>query len=85
MTNKTFDSSVLREATVDGERLELCFKSGARYVFQGVPAEVSQGLLEAESAGEFFNANIKGKFEESLVKRGRGRPKGSKNKPKVSL
>jgi len=36
------------------------FKNGTRYHYQGVPAEVVKDLLEADSIGKAFNANIKG-------------------------
>ncbi len=36
--------------------------TGEVFSLQGVPEEIAKGLDEAESAGKFYNANIKGKF-----------------------
>lgn len=47
----------------DMRALHVRFRNtGEVFSFQGVPAELAKGLDEAESAGKFFNANIKGKF-----------------------
>ena len=42
--------------------LEVCFHSGHVYRYTGVPNNVFQGLIGAESAGAFYNRYIKGKF-----------------------
>jgi len=47
-----------------GERvLGVQFHRGARYDYAGVPREVYEGLIAAESVGKYFGANIKGKFD----------------------
>lgn len=43
-------------------QLEVTFKSGGSYRFEGVPADVAARLINAESAGTFFAAEVKGKY-----------------------
>lgn len=48
--------------------LEIQFKNGgAIRQFYGVPQELFDEFMAAESLGEFFNTNIHGKFEEKRV------------------
>ena len=58
-------SSNLRRCDYDIEtgRLQIQFYSGKIYAYDGVPASVYNGLLEATSAGQYFNSNIKGVYE----------------------
>jgi KTSC domain-containing protein len=46
----------------DAGELDITFRSGKTYRYLEVPAEVYDGLLEADSKGEFFNDNIKDDF-----------------------
>ena len=43
-------------------QLELLFTSGRRYVYSGVPMTVAQGFAEAESKGQYYNAEIRSRF-----------------------
>ncbi len=38
-----------------------------RYLYKNLPLDVFNGLLQAESKGKFFMANVRGKFEFSVV------------------
>lgn len=42
--------------------LETEFKNGAVYRYYGVPSEVHDELINAESVGKYFNANVKSKY-----------------------
>lgn len=42
--------------------LELEFCTGAVYQYAAVPPEIFAGLQQAESAGRFFNAQIRNRF-----------------------
>lgn len=42
--------------------LELEFRSGAIYRYLGVPDQVYQELLSAESSGRYFNQHIRNRF-----------------------
>ncbi len=57
-------SSNLRRCAYDPEteRLQVEFLSGQTYAYDGVPASVFQGLLEAPSAGSYFHREIKGVY-----------------------
>lgn len=43
--------------------LAVRFKSGGLYHYKGVPKDVYDKMLKAESFGKFFHANIKAKFK----------------------
>lgn len=45
------------------EAMEIGFKWGAVYRYYGVPEEVFDGLLKAESAGRYLSSSIKDVFE----------------------
>jgi hypothetical protein len=51
----------------DAGELDITFTSGKTYRYLQVPPEVYDGLLDAESKGEFFNDNIKDAFAHSEV------------------
>jgi hypothetical protein len=48
---------------IETETLAIQFASGKVYTYQGVPASIYNGLLEADSPGQYFNNNIKGVYE----------------------
>lgn len=64
-------SSVIRAAAYDEELEELTvtFTSGKRYVYFDVPEWVYDGLLAAESAGEYFNRHIKDRYRYGELRR----------------
>jgi hypothetical protein len=68
-------SSVLTFVTYDDDcgELDITFTSGKTYRYLRVPPEVYDGLLDAESKGEFFNENIKDDFVSSEVRGRRNR------------
>lgn len=43
-------------------RLTVWFKSGRSYTYDGVPEDVYLGLINAESAGRYFNNVIRGVY-----------------------
>lgn len=62
---KPVTSSQIGAVGYDAETntLRIRFKSGSTYEYAGVPSDIYDDLLTAESFGRFFGANIKGKFE----------------------
>ena len=42
--------------------MELTFVSGRTYTLHGVPAHHYYGLLDADSAGWYFNTYLKGRY-----------------------
>lgn len=64
-TWQSLSSSNLRRCSYDieTETLRVQFNSGKTYTYEGVPASVYNGLLEATSAGQYFNSNIKGIYD----------------------
>lgn len=45
--------------------LQIRFLSGRSYDFKDVPADVADGLKQADSPGKYFNSSIKGVYAES--------------------
>lgn len=43
--------------------LYIRFHHGGSYAYDKVPFEVFNGMKDAESAGKYFHANVKSKFE----------------------
>lgn len=72
MTEKIFTESSNLEAATHYSSLnilEIEFKNGSIYRYRDVPESVYSGLLKAESAGKFFNSNIKnGGYSFSKIK-----------------
>jgi hypothetical protein len=54
-------SQAIADVFCDGEKktLEIHFQSGAVYRYFGVPDEVCQGLLNADSRGRYFQEHIR--------------------------
>ncbi|MFC3071240.1 KTSC domain-containing protein [Phenylobacterium soli] len=57
-------SAAIQEIDYDAERAKLlvCFASGERYVYVGVPGEVHRSFLEADSKRRFFQAEIQDRY-----------------------
>lgn len=55
-------SSQIESVGFWGEKLFVKFLRGGLYGYDGVPEEVFNDLLNAESKGKFFSANIKNVF-----------------------
>ena len=57
-------SSVIRTFSYDSSRHELLivFQTGRCYIYQGVPKETYQAMRAAFAKGEFFNAEIRGRY-----------------------
>jgi len=57
-------SSLIQDARYwpDERALELCFATGRRFLYLGVPAPVAEGFVAAPSKGRYFNQPIKGQF-----------------------
>lgn len=44
-------------------RMIIVFTSGGAYPFCGVPESIYRGLISASSAGAYYNAYIKGRYD----------------------
>jgi len=57
-------SSNLDQVGYDASKLQLfvVFRNGAAYRYDGVPADLYQRLLQAESKGKFFIAHVRKAF-----------------------
>jgi len=64
MERVAVSSSNLASVGYDAESqiLEIEFHNGGVYQYAGVPEEVYEGLLSADSQGKYFHANIKNNY-----------------------
>jgi len=46
-----------------GQELEVTFRRGGVYLYRGVPTDIYQALMRADSLGTYFSRNIKDAFE----------------------
>lgn len=62
MTSRPIVSTMIAAAGYDPDTrtMEIEFRSGRSYTFEGVPPHVYENLLAAESPGRYFNQAIKG-------------------------
>ncbi len=65
MTLETVESDVIHAIGYDDETsvLEIIFNSGAIYQYRGVPRQVFDEFMCAESKGNYFQTNIRDEFE----------------------
>ncbi len=65
MTLETVESDVIHAAGYDPsiQLLEIIFNDGRIYQYRGVPREVYDGLMKADSKGRYFQENIRGEFQ----------------------
>jgi hypothetical protein len=61
---ETPDSTAIRAIRYDEERQRLLvrFIDGGEYAFVGVPGEVHRSFADAPSKGQFFAAEIRGRY-----------------------
>lgn len=64
MRAKRLNSSLISRIAFDetAESLSVWFRNARRYTYTGVPRAIYEALAQAESAGQFFNAWIKGRY-----------------------
>ena len=70
------ESSSLDSVGYENEVLEIRFDNGGIYRYHGVPAEVHAELMEADSKGRFFNAEVRGAYRFTRLRRGGPNPFG---------
>lgn len=70
------NSSALLGCTYDPQRqlLWIRFRTGERYLYQGVPADVVEALVLASSQGQYFNSVIRPHFSFNPYLSAYGRP-----------
>lgn len=72
-------SAVIRRFAYDpaSQVLTITFVSGRAYAYQGVPADVAEGLRLAFAEGEYFNKAIRDRFDAVPVRLGTEATQGS--------
>ena len=61
--------------------LYVTFRSGRVYRYDGVPFELYERLLAADSTGSFFNRRIRDRFPDQRVTPGPERPSARRTEP----
>lgn len=46
----------------DTQELEVRFVNGQSYTLTGVPPDIANGLITADSPGRYFNQHLKGQY-----------------------
>ncbi len=46
----------------DAQELRVSFRSGFKYIYEGVPRAIYDAFKHAASAGRFFNEHVKGRY-----------------------
>lgn len=67
MNRHPVESSNLRSAGYEDTVLEIEFLDGGVYQYFDVPQAIYDGLIQAESPGKYFWANIRGAFRYARV------------------
>lgn len=69
MERQPIESSSMVDAGFDADSgvLEITFRSGKRYRYENVPAEVFDKLMSADSAGKFFASAIRPMYQAIAV------------------
>jgi hypothetical protein len=72
-------SAVIRRFSYDpaSQVLTVTFVSGRAYAYQGVPADIAEGLRLAFAKGEYFNKAIRDRFDTIPVRLGTEAAQGS--------
>lgn len=61
--NKINSSAIsLSEYDDETQTLTITFSNGQSYDLTGVPPDVAQGLVDADSPGRYFNTRLKGLY-----------------------
>jgi KTSC domain len=65
MNRQSVTSSQIESIGYDQETLELEveFKNGSVYTYENVPFDEYTSLMDADSVGKYFSANIKNKYK----------------------
>ena len=65
MKLKRVESEMLKLVGYDAKRriLEVVFNSGDRYQYKSVPLTEYEGLMNAESIGQYMHKNIIGRYD----------------------
>lgn len=64
-------SRILKMSYIESKKLlTVTFNSGAIYEYYDVPMEVTDGIIQADSLGKYFDKNIKGIYNYRRVVNG---------------
>lgn len=69
MNYQDVQSSNILKVGHDGENMGVVFKGGGEYHYAGVPREVFDKVVSAESVGKAINAHIKPKFPAKKIEK----------------
>ena len=71
LTKGKKSSRILKMSYIESKKLlTITFNSGAIYEYYDVPMEVTDGIIQADSLGKYFDKNIKGIYNYRRVVNG---------------
>ena len=71
LTKGKKSSRILKMSYIKSKKLlTITFNSGAIYKYNDVPMEVTDGIIQADSLGKYFDKNIKGIYNYRRVVNG---------------
>ncbi len=71
LTKGKKSSRILKMSYIKSKKLlTITFNSGAIYEYYDVPMEVTDGIIQADSLGKYFDKNIKGIYNYRRVVNG---------------
>lgn len=71
LTKGKKSSRILKMSYIKSKKLlTITFNSGAIYEYYDVPKEVTDGIIQADSLGKYFDKNIKGIYNYRRVVNG---------------
>ena len=71
LTKGKKSSRILKRSYIKSKKLlTITFNSGAIYEYYDVPMEVTDGIIQADSLGKYFDKNIKGIYNYRRVVNG---------------
>lgn len=71
LTKGKKSSRILKMSYIKSKKLLIItFNSGATYEYYDVPTEVTDGIIQADSLGKYFDKNIKGIYNYRRVVNG---------------
>lgn len=71
LTKGKKSSRILKMSYIKSKKLlNITFNSGAIYEYYDVPMEVTDGIIQADSLGKYFDKNIKGIYNYRRVVNG---------------
>jgi hypothetical protein len=68
MQFRPVSSSIIHSIGHDGLKMHVQFLNGAIYEYKTAPVKLYRALLAADSVGQHFNKNVRGRYPHTLIR-----------------